>query len=144
MALLVAMHGLSDVDRPVMCARNYAIAALVPTSAALSVPIAIGFGTASVLHFSRDIGTVWSVALHAAVALTWWVGSMGVAAGVMTAYLAMVHTPLHILRCLRHGRYTAVVLVFIATACLPLPTTPTFALTEDLQKLVIAHIMTDR
>ena len=137
---LVSAHGATDLDTRTW-PLAYLAAALLP--ARTVTPIFVLF---SLMHFAEDLGLVGSMSLHVIAGLVWQLGSAQRGLELMLAYLAGVHTPLHYHRCWMRGRLVGLGLAFLATlgAWRLLGRTRTVTVSEAAQRVVIAHVLTEK
>ena len=139
---VIATHGLTDLDSRAWIG-HYLLLAVVPLP---SPVVTATFCAASVSHFADDLGLRGSLALHAGVTA---VGiSYGVQAAfrIMITYLAIIHVPMHFARCVLNGRVRgakAVGMLSIIAAGLGTQLGEWVPLTDNMQRTVIAHIMTE-
>lgn len=140
---LVVAHGLTDLESTESLV-YYIVWTLLPLP---SPAVTALFCMASVSHFSDDIGTRGSTALHA---LVWLVGARygkQAAFHAMLAYLVLFHVPFHYSRCIRNCRWRALRIACIGSivALALSPRMPsTVQLTDVVQRLAIAHIVYER
>lgn len=133
-----AVHGLTDLAQPNL-ASAYLLALLCPLPDAAVTAL---FCAASVGHLALDVGYAGSVVLHLAVCALARTHGNSAAFNAFLVYFAFVHTPLHYLRESRHGRgevASLAALVGVALSCLR--TSLTFVLTNEMQRVVIAHVL---
>lgn len=138
---IISCHGLTDLD-----SKQF----VLPYATVLSVPLPSAaitalFCAASLYHFSEDVGIRGSIYLHLSALF------IGVAFGVqaaflvMIAYMGLVHTPFHYLRCSLNSRATAAkAAFFIGILAAILATTldnhTTIELSDFHQRIATAHI----
>ena len=139
---VIATHGLTDLDSPRWVAA-YAVAMTVP----LPSPVVTGvFCAASVGHFAYDVGKRGSVAVHTGVLCAGLVGGTQAAFRAMIAYLAVVHVPMHYLRCvLRKRRQSALAVACASAVAMALSggMGEWVPLTDGMQRAATAHIVTE-
>ena len=141
---VVAAHGATDLNE-MSCFWDYALVCGVMSFSPQWFTMA-AFLSSSVLHFENDLGDRGSVALHFGVACVGALCGPGVAFATMTAYLALVHVPLHYLRCFRRRRFRGLFAAAFATVLLLLKPdvlleNGSFEVTQQMQKIVIAHVI---
>ena len=138
---IVAAHGFSDIDSLVWVP-VYALLLLVPLPSRMVTCV---FCLASAFHFSEDVGAWGSAAVHcAAFAIT---KAKGKNSGFkfMSMYLFYVHTPLHVMRLVKKSRRLGCGALLLACFLGYMHPSPPekLALSDTLQKLVIAHILVE-
>ena len=149
---VVGFHGLTDFARgPALIPFYVASLALPP------VMISPIFIVASLYHFGRDFASIptysahageSTILLHASWLAVGWLGSIDLAAVAALFYMTIFHVPLHYFRQWVIGNREAVVWTLFATilaAIVSLVAEPmiTVEVPEWVQRLVIAHVMTD-
>ena len=100
------------------------------------------FVAASLVHFSEDGGPDGSIALHSLAGFVWlWLGSQR-GLEFMLAYLSLVHTPAHYMRCWRRKRWCALGLAAAATAIAGavVRSLGLVRVSHAVQRLVVAHV----
>ena len=112
---IIAAHGASDMDALSVCVPRYLLCACAPLPAPV---VTVAFNAASVVHFASDVGVDGSIALHSLVGFAGLVGGSHVAARLMTAYMMLVHVPMHYARLLVRGRVVGALLAAAFTAVL--------------------------
>lgn len=139
---VAATHGLTDLDSSAWVGR-YAVLTLLPLPSPLITMI---FCVASLLHFSEDVGFLGSALVHAGVGLA------GIAMGVqaafkaMVSYLAFCHVPMHFVRCYHRNRKRSALATAGVTMAAIVASTQLgewVPLTDNMQRVVIAHILTE-
>ena len=135
----VGAHGATDLATrhwpPV-----YAVCCLTPMPPKVVTAL---FVAASLVHFAEDGGPDGSLAIHSLAGFAWvWLGAQR-ALELMVAYLSLVHTPAHYVRCWRRRRWRALVLAAVATAVAAVvtPSLGTVCVNHAVQRLVIAHVV---
>ena len=138
---VVATHGLTDLSHPGVFGRYACWLALPLPSPATTLL----FCLASLLHLSDELGGCGgSIFVHALVYEVHRLLGTQAALNAFLVYFAFVHTPLHYLTEHANGNGLLVYACLAATAvllCLA-RTWCTFVLTDAMQKLVIAHVVT--
>lgn len=147
----IALHGITDLCYPVRVGM-YALALCLPMDSDL---VTACFLAASVFHFSADMGTLWSMALHVILAFMYCSNQQLLATETMIWYLSCVHVPLHYIRILNEDTpwaYASVSLALCATLLYAFKDLPldvracttkqnTIILTHTHQRLIIAHVL---
>lgn len=141
---LVAAHGATDFATsswPLV----YAACCMIPSACVTPV-----FVCGSLVHFAEDLGVGGSLVLHAVAGLAWWHGGAQRGLELMLAYLGVVHTPSHYLRCWRRGRRVALLAASVTTTLLAWwllrlhrVATATLSIDHTIQQVVIAHVLTE-
>ena len=141
---LVAAHGATDFATSTW-PLAYAACCMIPSECVTPV-----FVLGSIVHFSEDLGVGGSLLLHAVAGLVWWRCGAQRGLELMLAYLGAVHTPSHYLRCWRRGRRAALAAAGATTALmawwllrLHRVGTATLSIDHPIQKVVIAHVLTE-
>jgi len=139
---IVGAHGATDLATS-QWPQIYTLCCFVP----LPPPIVTGlFVASSMVHFAEDVGPDGSLALHSIAGFLWL--ALGAQRGLefMLAYLSCIHTPAHYIRCLRRRRWTAlaVAAVFTIVALVVVQNMSVAPIGHATQRLVIAHVWTDR
>ena len=138
---LVLPHGLTDLSKPGVL-RRYACWLALPLP---SVAITLLFCLASWYHLGSDLGGLGgSLCVHALVHEVHRLLGPKIAFHVFLVYFATLHTPLHYLTEYTNGNKVLVYACLAASAALLCVARQwhTFALTDEMQKLVIAHVVT--
>jgi len=140
---LVAPHGITDLSRAGVYGR-YACWLALPLPSAV---VTLLFCLASVAHLSTDVGAGGSLFVHALVYEVHRLMGPQAAFNAFLVYFALLHTPNHYHTELLHGNTRLVVLGLLCSAALLLlpcvcPSQRGFTLTDGLQRVVIAHIVT--
>ena len=126
----VAVHGLTDLERPIHQLTLY-LPALCPWP--FTTPL---FFISSVAHFARDIGVFGSGMLHAVLAGAFCTGRNQMAYTLALSYLSLVHVPLHYAEHQKSAPWLS--LLGLALAIFG-PTPPPF-LMHWQQRLVTCHV----
>lgn len=139
---LVAPHGLTDLSQAGVLER-YACWLVLPMPSTL---ITLLFCLASVVHLSSDVGADGSLFVHALVYEVHRLLGPQAAFNAFLVYFALMHTPNHYHTETVYGNTRFVKLGLLCSAALLLPCAcplhDGFVLTDELQRLVIAHIVT--
>lgn len=141
---LVAPHGLTDLNKPRVFERYAAWLALpLPPFG-----ITLLFCAASVAHLRSELGgRGGSLLVHALVHELHRLLGAQAAFDAFMVYFAFVHTPLHYLTELVHGNGALVCACLAVSAALcaagsALVRDGTWVLTDAMQRLVVAHVVT--
>ncbi len=140
---LVAPHGITDLSQPGVYGR-YACWLALPLP---SDVVTLLFCLASVVHLRTDVGAGGSLFVHALVYEVHRLMGPQAAFNAFLVYFALLHTPNHYHTELVRGNTRLVALGVLCSAALLLlpctwPLRRGFALTDGLQRVVIAHIAT--
>ena len=141
---VVAAHGATDFNE-VSCFWDYALVSGAMSFSPEWLTMTV-FLSASIVHFENDLGKRGSLVLHCGVACVGALFGPSVAFASMTMYIAVVHVPLHYIRCFRRRRFRGLFAAASATAILLLKPEVlvkegSFAVTQTVQKIVIAHVV---
>lgn len=139
---ITATHGLTDLDSP-RWIPPYLAAVIVPLPSPVVTWV---FCAASVGHFASDMGIVGSLGLHSAVLLVGLLFGVQPAFKAMLCYLALVHVPMHYLRCvLQKRRMGAMVVACVSAIATVLSGSmgEWVPLTDGMQRAAVAHIATE-
>ena len=138
---VVAAHGLTDFEAATWLP-HYLLWTALPMP---SVMVTGAFCVSSIAHFIRD-GEAASIGIHLATLAVGCLRGKTAAIKVMLTYLLGYHVPLHYLRHYRRQHHRGLALCGVATLAglmyahrMP----ETLALTNFMQRLVIAHIATE-
>jgi phosphotransferase system glucose/maltose/N-acetylglucosamine-specific IIC component len=149
---VVGLHGLTDFARgPALLPFYVASLALPP------VMISPMFIVASLFHFGRDFASIpisstyageSTLLLHASWLAVGWLGGIDLAAAAALFYMYIFHVPLHYFRQWVIGNRRVVIwslFVTVVAIITGLVVEPMIAVEvpEWMQRLVIAHVMTD-
>ena len=103
------------------------------------------FVLSSWLHFAEDFGRDASFGLHLLAGGVW--STLGVQRGLefMMAYLALVHTPAHYIRCWHRRRWRALAIAAFATlvSSFLLHRVDVLVVGNEIQRIVVAHVVTE-
>ncbi len=138
---LVVPHGLTDLSKPGVLGR-YACWLALPLP---SVAITLLFCLASWYHLGSDLGGLGgSLFVHALVHEVHRLLGPDAAFNAFLVYFAALHTPLHYLSEYLHGNGLLVGLCLVASAALlcVMRQWYAFVLTDAMQRLVVAHVIT--
>lgn len=149
---VVGFHGLTDFARGPALLPFYVAAAVAPP--VMVTPV---FLFASLYHFGRDFASITTysahagestILLHASWLAVGMFGGIDLAAAAALFYMSIFHVPLHFFRQWVIGNKVAVVWTLFATlvaTAVALVVEPmiTVEVPEWVQRLVIAHVMTD-
>lgn len=136
---IVGAHGATDLATrhwpPV-----YAVCCLTPLPPRVVTSL---FVAASLVHFAEDGGPDGSFAIHSLAGFAWLLLGAQRALELMIAYLSLVHTPAHYVRCWRRRRWCALVLASVATLVAGTLVQPLHAvcINHAVQRLVVAHVV---
>jgi hypothetical protein len=140
-AAIVAAHGATDLGSWRWTPR-YALCCVAPLPPDAVTAL---FVVSSIAHFSEDVGTDGSVALHSLAGMATLMGGPQLGLEFMMVYLTLVHTPMHYLRCWQQRRWSA--LAFAAlTTCVALYVSQyvdVVLIGHALQRVVVAHVWTE-
>ena len=136
---VVAAHGLTDLFHskwPLV----YAVVNGTPPPKQLVTPL---FCLFSVIHLSQDLGVRCSAFLHLAIAAIAARYGQEFAFNTFLVYFLVVHVPAHFCRVFVAGKRRAVVFAAFAGLVFGLETSKheTLLITDDLQTIVISHII---
>ena len=138
---LVLPHGLTDLSKPGVVGR-YACWLALPLPPAVTTWL---FCVASWVHLAHDVGGLsGSLCVHGLVHEVYRLMGPQMAFNAFLVYFAVLHTPLHYLTESLRGD-APLVCACLATTVVLLGLSArwhTFALTDELQKLVVAHVLT--
>lgn len=139
---VVATHGLTDLSHPGVFGRYACWLALPLPSPATTLL----FCLASLLHLSDELGGGGSLFVHALAYEVHRLLGAQAALNAFLVYFAFVHTPLHYLTETLHGNGALVRVSLAASAllCVLGRGCAAFALTDAVQRIVIAHVLTVR
>ena len=138
---LVLPHGLTDLSTPGVLGR-YACWLALPLPSAV---ITLLFCVASWVHLGTDVGGLGgSLFVHALVHEVYRLLGRDAAFNAFLVYFAVLHTPLHYLTEHANGNGLLVSVCLVATAMLLCVARHwhAFALTDAMQRLVVAHVLT--
>ena len=140
-AAVVAAHGATDLGSWRWTPR-YALCCIAPLPPGAVTGV---FVVSSLAHFAEDVGVDGSIAVHSLAGLATMMGGPQLGLEFMLSYLALVHTPMHYLRCWRQRRWLA--LAFAAlTTCVALHAAQfmdVVRIGHALQRIVVAHVWTE-
>ena len=140
-AAIVAAHGATDLGSWHWTPR-YALCCFAPIP---SIVVTCLFVLSSLAHFAEDVGPDGSLALHSLAGLATLLGGPQRGLEFMLAYLALVHTPMHYLRCWRQQRWLALAFAALTTsiALLVAQFMDVVRIGHALQRIVVAHVWTE-
>ena len=137
---LVVPHGLTDLSKPGVFGR-YACWLALPLPPKATTLL---FCAASCVHLGNDVGLCGSLFVHALVHEVYRLLGAQAAFNAFLVYFGTLHTPLHYLTEAANGNSPLVCACLAASAVLLCVDGKrrTFALTDAMQRLVMAHIVT--
>ena len=137
----VIAHGITDLDTP-SWPLIYLFMYKIPFPPKL---LLMFFCAASTIHFAEDSTIYGSFFVHSMCAILGKLTTMKTSFDVMFAYLTMIHTPLHYLRCWNYKRVFALNVAALTTGLLTYgfyAFTPNHIVINNLsQRIVLAHIL---
>jgi len=139
---IAAVHGLTDLDTA-HWPQCYGVLMLLPLPSPIITSM---FCIFSVLHFAEDLGIHGSMLFHTFVAVLTRARGVQTALKAMVYYLCLYHVPMHFVRCFVRKRFCAIIFTLTAT-CVAVHLSSLLneevLLTDNIQKIVVAHIITE-
>ena len=137
----VIAHGITDLDTsywPVI----YVLMYMIPLSNKIILTL---FCAASTIHFAEDTTIYGSLFVHSICAVIGNVVNLQTSLDIMFAYLTMIHTPLHYLRCWKYKRFFALKVAAFTSGLLTYgfyAFSPKHMIINNLsQRIVLSHIL---
>lgn len=137
----VIAHGITDLDSP-SWPLIYLLMYRIPFSPKI---LLMFFCAASTIHFAEDTSIYGSFFVHSICAVIGNVVNLQTSLDIMFAYLTMIHTPLHYLRCWKYKRVFALKVAAFTSGLLTYgfyAFSPKHMVINNLsQRIVLSHIL---